>query len=714
MGMDGFADKEAVVETLKPPRPKTASAVKLRSLREMRYHPVRALRPAPTAQQAGAPSSAHAHEAVMDARQLAESIESEPRRPKTTGAGQRTRNKRKEANNAAASRPRRSAFLEDADGVDAFEPAIDSLPESTPPDEALILMTTSIENATPLAGIEHSPLQALVTLKVPKLSLEMRRPPMELVAVVDNSGSMEGEKMNALRMSLAFLVRHGLNERDKLGIVTFHEETTPALAMMPMDEIGRELALEVIEDMKAGGKSNLSGGMFLGLGMFQPPSSEEAHDGVTRGMVLFTDSKSNRGTTHGPTLAMEARDEMSFNQHLSSKMIINTMGYGLDHNETQLRGLADEFGGKYYFIEKPEDIAMSFSDCLGGLTTIVAQHATLVLKTVAKEARLGLPLCGYPTSMDEAHLTCTIELGDLFADEIKDVLLALHLPRFETPREEQAPAFSATLRYTSVDSSELVEVVSRQAISRPAQPAATAFPVSTDVPLAMQALPPRNIHAAQLRLGATQAMEEATRLADAGRLDLARNALKEAAMLSKRSASDSPLVEKLVADLGFVAAGFKDEKTYAGVGRKRTEMTRMAHLRQRSIPVRGEEHTSQGHGASSAGDTAVAKPEAASNEEYVKGYVRGWNRFANSGFLPNLGGSEAETQGQHGGSSGRRRPGNVSPRSAVGAAYLQPAPSPQPTLRPDASWTRQWSARASRPGRVLPSRGGNSSGQDQL
>ena len=44
---------------------------------------------------------------------------------------------------------------------------------------------------------------------------------LDVVAVVDRSGSMQGSKMEQLKATLRVLVEKGLSSRDRLGLVTF-------------------------------------------------------------------------------------------------------------------------------------------------------------------------------------------------------------------------------------------------------------------------------------------------------------------------------------------------------------------------------------------------------------------------------------------------------------------------------------------------------------
>ena len=185
--------------------------------------------------------------------------------------------------------------------------------------------------------------------------------------------------------------------------------------------------------------------------------------------MVFTDSKTNRGTKAAASLVAECREQVE-DAGMAGDVMINTMGYGYDHNERQLRELADAFGGKYYFIEDPRLIPDAINDCMGGLVNVAGQQAELIVEADPSEATLGQPVTHHPWTMDDDRLRMKIALGTLYGDQEKDILLSLHLPRKDTARESEKPAFTAYLRYKNAETAEPEERIFSQTISRPAQP----------------------------------------------------------------------------------------------------------------------------------------------------------------------------------------------------------------------------------------------------
>jgi Ca-activated chloride channel family protein len=116
---------------------------------------------------------------------------------------------------------------------------------------------------------------------------------------------------------------------------------------------------------------------------------------------------------------------------------VSTFGFGADHSADLLRSLAKAGGGEYSFIEGEESIGEAFGTVLGGLLSTTHQNVRLLLELVP-----GVALSQAKTTRNVERLQgadgaaiLNIDLGDLFAEERRDILLALSLP--EAPEGEQ-------------------------------------------------------------------------------------------------------------------------------------------------------------------------------------------------------------------------------------------------------------------------------------
>ena len=123
---------------------------------------------------------------------------------------------------------------------------------------------------------------AVASLQAPPAPVDAARAPLELVAVLDRSGSMRGQKMMLMKQTLNLLVtRSGLQAQDKLGIVVFDHNVQIVLPLTSMDQAGRAKAKAAIDAVCVGGQTNLSGGLMQGLQMLCQ-SDEKAREQAGR------------------------------------------------------------------------------------------------------------------------------------------------------------------------------------------------------------------------------------------------------------------------------------------------------------------------------------------------------------------------------------------------------------------------------------------------
>lgn len=425
-----------------------------------------------------------------------------------------------------------------------------------------ISISCSAEHAQLAAGEAHQSL-ALVSLAA-SAHAPAARLPLEVVAVVDRSGSMHGAKMRTMIQTLSFLVTKGLLPGDSLAIVDFHDTVETRLALTKMDQAGKAKALDRIGELSPGRTTNLSGGLLQGIDLLvrSPPARSS-----TRAILLFTDGLANAGICDGPGLVAAAQGAMG-----DAPATIFTFGFGADHNEDMLRSLASVTTGLYYFIRTVEAIPQAFADCLGGLVAVVAQNCTLSLT-----AAPGVELSGLKTSYKTSATAdggVEVSLGDIYAEEEKDLVVQLALPALPGP-VGAAACLKAALRFYSVPASAFVDCEAVLSIGRPAA-APAEQPVNG------------RLETQRLRLAAVEAMAKAASLADEGRIEEGRAMLEQCRVTSLASvASATAECKALLSDLERVASGYKDAVQYRSWGGKLSKMSAMSHAQQRSNHATG-------------------------------------------------------------------------------------------------------------------------------
>ncbi|MCP4772164.1 MAG: DUF3520 domain-containing protein [Planctomycetes bacterium] len=165
------------------------------------------------------------------------------------------------------------------------------------------------------------------------------RKPMNLVFVIDKSGSMEGERMQLVKDALELLVDQ-MREDDTLGIVTFDSNGHEAL--QPTSARERWKLREVIRNLSTGGSTNAAEGLELGYKMMETCFSK---DRINR-LVLASDGVANTGETDQERILKTVRAKAEADVDLT------TLGVGMgNHNDVFLEQLANKGDGSCHYID---------------------------------------------------------------------------------------------------------------------------------------------------------------------------------------------------------------------------------------------------------------------------------------------------------------------------------------------------------------------------
>lgn len=72
----------------------------------------------------------------------------------------------------------------------------------------------------------------------------------------------------------------------------------------------------------------------------------------------------------------------------NSNFIINSLGYGQDHDEKILQGISSTFDGSFYYIENNAMVDECFLDCIGNLMAIIAENVKINVM-IDKNLKIG-------------------------------------------------------------------------------------------------------------------------------------------------------------------------------------------------------------------------------------------------------------------------------------------------------------------------------------
>jgi len=255
---------------------------------------------------------------------------------------------------------------------------------------------------------------ALVSIVAPEAPPKAGREPLHVSLVLDRSGSMGGRKIVLARDAVR-LALQSLRPADRFSLVVYDEEITTVVESTKATAEARRHAMAKLAGIDARGSTDLHGGWRAGCDQLA------AHLGADQlgRCLLLTDGQANVGVQDAAELgglAGAARRDQ--------RIATSTFGVGEDFDERLLHGLADASGGRFYFIERPEQTSDLLTSELGELLQVVARAACLTLqlpKGVEAAPLNDMASAGIPGGLQ-------IRLGDLVSGQQLDLVVALKFP----------------------------------------------------------------------------------------------------------------------------------------------------------------------------------------------------------------------------------------------------------------------------------------------
>jgi Ca-activated chloride channel family protein len=240
---------------------------------------------------------------------------------------------------------------------------------------------------------------------------DVERMPSDLVVVLDQSGSMAGEKIVHARAAIRQLIS-ALGPEDRFALVSYSVGAHTAIPLSAVGDSSRQRWGAIVDRISIGGGTNLSSGLDLGLGI---ADGSRAGGRIPR-MILISDGLANQGDTSLSGLRTRAR------RAAVGEYTLTTIGVGDDFDEQLLATLADAGTGNYYYIQNGTDLAKIFSDEFETARESVARGLAVVVRPAAGVEVVDA--AGYPLERGVEGET-VFRPGTLFAGQDRRIWVTL-------------------------------------------------------------------------------------------------------------------------------------------------------------------------------------------------------------------------------------------------------------------------------------------------
>lgn len=268
------------------------------------------------------------------------------------------------------------------------------------------------------------------------------RPPMDIVCVLDKSGSMGSDnKLDNLKSAVDY-IRGELGPNDRMAVIVFNSSQVMIHNLVCMTDENKATAAAAVQPICAGGGTNILSGMQAALQILE---GRETHNPISS-VFLLTDGIDSSHMSEKRRVAKAIKDG-------GSSLFV--YGFGNDHDSAHLNAIASAGEGRFTFIEESEMVVDAFGGALGSEKSIIATSVVLSIRTAGGEGSDGHCCirnvhCGaYRAEVAEGGGRVEVFFRNLADGESRDVLVQMDVPAAPASVDTY-PLLETSIRYIAV------------------------------------------------------------------------------------------------------------------------------------------------------------------------------------------------------------------------------------------------------------------------
>ena len=224
---------------------------------------------------------------------------------------------------------------------------------------------------------ENTPF--VINLSTPQPNENDKKCNVDLICVIDVSGSMDGEKIYQVKESLKILISL-MGEKDRLCLITFSSNAKNFYNLEYLTKKNKEILEEKINQISAGGGTNILSGLKMAVEIIKSQTYNEKR---VSSILLLSDGCDNESND------VELADSLKqLTKGLGLSFTLHTFGYGDDHDAKVMNKLANLRDGSFFYVQEYSKVAEYFVSVLGACVSVISKKLYLKLQVLNNNCKI--------------------------------------------------------------------------------------------------------------------------------------------------------------------------------------------------------------------------------------------------------------------------------------------------------------------------------------
>mmetsp|Transcript_25456 Transcript_25456/g.42469 ORF Transcript_25456/g.42469 Transcript_25456/m.42469 type:complete len:497 (-) Transcript_25456:151-1641(-) len=401
------------------------------------------------------------------------------------------------------------------------------------------------------------------------MEINDKKVPLDVVCILDNSGSMGGGKLDSLKTAMKFVI-DTLGPNDRLSVVNFNSNPTTLHNLIKMNEANKRAAQSQLNGLYATGGTNILAGMQHGWAVLENRKTRNPASCV----FLLTDGQDRGHLSEKLALARAMK---------SAGSSLFVFGFGTDHDSEHMEAIANAAEGNFTYIESDDMVTDAFGGTIGIQQGVSLSNITLSMQACEKDVKITQVYAGkYTTVLPADGRSSAVNFVNMYMGESRDVLLKVKVPAVsEAVEDYELLSAAATFQVQGQSDS-------------------TVHYASTSSTCAIQRLPSDRVNPALVRdlevdvqlnrIDCTNTVNEAMRQADASNFGTARDVLtatKQRVENSESYKAKHPVVVGMMQEIDDALMRVRSRREYDHGGRAMMTECVSSNAYQRSTYTKG-------------------------------------------------------------------------------------------------------------------------------